>query len=241
MDKSSHKRLLQLTDYGVLALIFFGYFTFISIWNYFATANPQPPAAASFSSEQNIFSILIELGLLSVAGLYLLWRRFDFSVLDFSVDYSTLPVMLLLILLGGGVVDMSLYIPYCLEYGIDALTYSISTWDSTIVADQLKQIDVWLVLFALLNGFFEEFFFMGLTFAVNPQSRFFAILASIFIRFGFHIYQGLPSAFGIALMGLIFACVRHKVNSLVPFLLVHTLFDIFGSGVIFWLAILFHL
>jgi len=239
MDKSSHKRLLSLTDFGVLALIFFGYFIILSIWMYFATVDPQAPSAASFSDEQNIFSIVLELILLFVASLYLFWRKFDFSVLDFSVGWYTLPIMLAIILLGGGVIDLCIYGSYWVKYGVSPLAY-FSTWDSTIGSDLWGHINIWLLLFALLNGFFEELFFMGLTFAVNAQYRVVAILASIFIRFSFHVYQGFPSALGIALMGLVFVCVRQKVTSLVPFVLVHSLFDIFGAGVFFWMYMAFH-
>lgn len=239
MDKSSHKRLLSLTDFGVLALIFFGYFIILSIWMYFGTVDPQAPSAASFSDEQNIFSIVLELILLFVASLYLFWRKFDFSVLDFSVGWCTLPIILALILLGGGVIDLCIYGSYWVKYAVSPLAY-FSTWDSTIGSDLLGHINIWLLLFALLNGFFEELFFMGLTFAVNARYRIIAILASVFIRFSFHVYQGLPSALGIALMGLVFIFVRQRVTSLVPFVLVHSLFDIFGAGVFFWMYMAFH-
>ncbi len=239
MDKSSTKRLLNLTDFGVLALIFFGYFIFLSVWMYFETADPQPPSAGSFSGYQNIFTIILELVLLSIAGLYLWWRRFDFSVLDFSVKWYTLPVMLALILLGGSIVDVCIYGSYWFKYGVNPIAY-FSAWNSNGGGDLFGHINIWLLLFALLNGFFEEFFFMGLTFAVDAKYKVVAIVASVFIRFGFHVYQGIPSALGIALMGLGFIWVRQKVTSLVPFVLVHSLFDIFGTGVFFWMYMIFH-
>lgn len=235
---ASPKRTLSLADYGVLALIFFGYFIFISLWTFFGTPDPQTPSAASFSDEQNIFSIILELALLSLAALYLWWRKFDFASLSFSVGWQTLPIMLALILLGGGVIDLFIYGSYWLHYGVSPMAY-FSAWDSTAASNLFGYINAWLLLFALLNGFFEEFFFMGLTFAVNAKHQIIAIIASVFIRFSFHLYQGLASALGIACMGLLFILVRRKFTSLVPFILVHALFDIFGAGVFFWLYMAF--
>lgn len=239
MNESSTKRSLSLTDFGVLALIFFGHFIFLSIWTYLDAADPQPPGAASFSDAQNISSIILELGLLAMAGLYLWWRKFDFSLLDFSVGWHTLPIMLALILLGGGVIDVCLYGDYWTRYGISPLAY-LSGWDSAFGENLFGHINIWLLIFALLNGFFEDFFFVGLTFAVNARHRIVALIASVVIRFGFHLYQGFPSAFGIALMGVIFILIRQKFTSLVPFILVHSIFDLFGAGVFFWICLIFH-
>lgn len=239
MDKlSSPQRLLSLTDFGVLALIFFGYFTSLSLQIYLGTADPQTPSAASFSDEQNIFAFILELVLLSIAGFYLWWRKFDFSVLDFSVRWYTLPVMFALILLGGGILDVCIYEAYWLKYGVNPLDYFF-TWNSNPDANLFGHINIWLLLFALLNGFFEEFFFMGLTFAVTAKYRVIAIIASVFIRFSFHVYQGLLSALGIALMGVVFIWVRQRFTSLVPFALVHSIFDIFGAGIFFWVYMIF--
>ncbi|MBR8703013.1 CPBP family intramembrane glutamic endopeptidase [Porphyromonas levii] len=239
MDTSSSpKRLLSLTDYGVLFLIFFGYFTFTSLLMFFGTPDPQAPSADSFTEQQNIFSIVLELSFLSVAGLYLWWRRFDFSALSFSVKWYTLPLMLLLIIVGGGILDVCLYGSYWIKHGVNPLKY-FPIWYSDPNVDYFAHINIWLVLFALLNGFFEELFFMGLTFAVNAQYRLVAIIASIFIRFGFHLYQGVLSAFGIALMGVVFICIRQKFTSLVPFVLVHSIFDIFGTGILLWIYLIF--
>lgn len=239
MDKSSPKRLLSLADYGVLSLIFFGYFIFLSAWTYFSTTDPQPPSAGSFSDYQNIFTIILELVLLSIAGLYLWWRRFDFSVLNFSVRWYTLLLMLGLILLGAIITDVCIYGSYWLTYGVNPFAY-VSEWNPDASTNISGHISIWLLLFALLNGFFEELFFMGLTFAVDARYRVIAIVTSVFIRFSFHVYQGLPSAFGIALTGLGFIWVRRKFTSLVPFVLAHSVFDIFGAGVFFWMYMIFH-
>lgn len=130
-------------------------------------------------------------------------------------------------------VDICIYGSYWLQYNIHPFSY-LSSWNSDI-SNIIEDINIWLLLFALLNGFFEEFFFMGLVFAVGGRFKIMAIVASVLIRFGFHIYQGLPSALGIALMGLSFILVRQKYTSIVPFVLVHSLFDLFGAGVLFWI------
>lgn len=229
------RKELSLCDFGVLSFIFFGYFISLSLWMYFCTDDVQIPSAASFSDYSNIFSIVLELVLLILAGVYLRWRRFHFSSLNFSVSFYTLPLMLLLVLLGAVLIDVCIYGSYWIIYGVNPLSY-LSAWRAEREVGVFAHITLWLVLFSLLNGFFEELFFMGFTFAVTGRYRIYAIIASVCIRFSFHLYQGIASAMGIALIGLGFILVRRKVASLVPFMLAHAVFDIFGAGILFWFS-----
>lgn len=233
------KRQLSLLDFAVLGVIFFGYFTVTSIRMYLMTTNPQPPQAGDFSTDGNISSILFELLLLAIAGLYLWWRRFDFSILPFGVSRETPLHALLILLCGGLTMDIIGYGAYWWTYGVSPFA-GFKEWSSTGAGSVFGHVTLWLVLFSMLNGFFEELFFMGLTFATEAKYRIYAIILSVFIRFGFHLYQGITSAVGIALMGVVFILIRRKVHSLVPFMLVHALFDVLGSGVLYWIFLLLY-
>lgn len=59
------------------------------------------------------------------------------------------------------------------------------------------------------------------------------IIFSLVLRFAFHLYQGLDGAWVITSLGVSFLLakmwlVRRQKDSLAPFFITHTLFDIFG-------------
>ena len=117
------------------------------------------------------------------------------------------------------------------------ITEEASDGTQTVSQDMTKmpRITFMTVLFALLNGFFEEIFFMGLVFAASRKARPWALLFSVLVRFSFHIYQGMPAAVGITCMGLVFMLCRTKIRELVPFTLAHSFFDVFGVTLWFWI------
>lgn len=101
--------------------------------------------------------------------------------------------------------------------------------------DFLGHITWSLILFSLLNGFYEEIFFMDLAFAVKPQYQRNVLIMSLFVRFIFHIYQGIFPALAITLVGLLFIFFRKKGISLIPFILANSVFDVWGAGILSWL------
>ncbi|SUT91975.1 CPBP family intramembrane glutamic endopeptidase [Actinobacillus lignieresii] len=222
----SNKSRLNLADFIVLSVLFFGYFSAVSIWGYFYAPVLDPISASSFSDEANWFTVTIELCALIVAFIYLYLRRFDFSLIPISVGKSTLPWALGLVLLGALLSDTLLYGSYWLISGENPFLGVAK------VESFFSHISIGLLVFAFVNGFYEELFFMGLAFAVKPEHTQKALVLSVFVRFIFHIYQGLPSAFAIALTGVAFILLRKKVGSIVPFILAHAVFDLFGAGII---------
>ncbi|WHR54771.1 CPBP family glutamic-type intramembrane protease [Wohlfahrtiimonas chitiniclastica] len=63
-------------------------------------------------------------------------------------------------------------------------------------------------------------------------------LYSLVIRFSFHTYQGINSAIAITLLGVVFLLIRRRTNLLVPFMLAHAFFDVFGLGAIYTQVVL---
>lgn len=233
------KKPLNYLDFVVLSLIFFGYFTYVSITGYLASPVSEPISVGSFDNTANWASIATELVLLILALLYLLWRKFDFGLLNFSLNKATLPLACGLVLAGALATDLVMYGGYWLWSGqnpfSDGGQMGGGTASSAQTAGLFAHISLSLVVFSLVNGFFEELYFMGLAFAVRPQHRLYALITSVFVRFIFHIYQGILPALGIALTGVVFILLRQKIKSITPFVLAHAVFDVFGASVLFWL------
>lgn len=226
-----HRRPLNLFDFIILSCIFFAYFSYISLLGYFSTPVLDPISVSSFSESANWTGIAVEAFFLSIAMLYLWWRKFDFALLNFSCNRYTLPLTILLIILGSLTTDLILYGGYWLQTGEHpfALTTSFDETHQPFFA----HITWSLICFALFNGFYEELFFMGLTFATHSKYRPYAFIISILVRFLFHTYQGLSSALAIAFTGIVFLFIRRKTQSITPFILAHAVFDVFGAGFIF--------
>ena len=93
------------------------------------------------------------------------------------------------------------------------------------------------IAYALLNGFYEEFFFLGVMTSVNDKYKWWALAYSILIRISFHTYQGLLWAVVIGVIyGLFYYFLYKKViKNLLPFFLMHALADMFGSSILYLL------
>ena len=81
-----------------------------------------------------------------------------------------------------------------------------------------------LFFFSLLNGFFEEIFFLGVCTAVNPRYRTHFFIYSVIVRISFHTYQGLVSAMGIGvILGILYYFLYRKERdgNLYPFIIAH--------------------
>lgn len=228
MKTNSEKRPLNFWDFLVLSIIFFGYFTWISLGTYFSPIPMESISTESFSSADNWNTIVVELILATISLGYLFWIKFDFSLIAFSVNRWTLFWVVMIFVLGGLTHD----IYYIISNFPTLIHYPINSWLSIFPIPNLtgEHFVLSLFIFSVINGFYEEFFFMGLAFAVKPTHQKYALVLSIFVRFIFHTYQGMESAITIALMGIVFIFLREKIKSVVPFMLAHTIFDIFGVG-----------
>ena len=93
------------------------------------------------------------------------------------------------------------------------------------------------IAYGLLNGFYEEFFFLGLMTSVSEKNKWKALAFSTLIRFSFHTYQGFLWALVIGVIYGLFYYVMYKkvVKNLLPFFLMHALADMFGSSLMYLL------
>lgn len=230
---TSKRKTLNWLDVIVLTTIFFGIAIYSSTVHFFALsqANQVAPADLSFEASQNWSGIAMELGALCVAWLYLQYRHFDFKQLNFNVNKWTLPKIALCILLAGSVatayeVAQQALLPHW--YPADDSAHYSAT-------DHMNQWSLSLFVFALLNGFYEELFFIGLLVLVEKKHLLWVVLFSLVVRFAFHTYQGLAGAMVITTLGVVFLLLRWKSDELLPFMLAHSFFDLFGLGLPFYL------
>lgn len=213
---------LTFTDIAVLTLIFFGGAIYGSSIGYIELlqGNQVAPENLSVDDLAKWQVTAMQAVLLIIAWCYLRWRKFDFRVLNFKVNRYTLPLTLLLVIGAGLFAD--------LYQVIHAFIVPEHYPETEQIYYQGIQYTPRLIITSLFNGFFEEIFFMGLVFAVKPQTLPKAIIFSLFIRFAFHTYQGLAGALTITTLGVSFWLFRRKIPVLIPFFLAHAAFDIFG-------------
>jgi len=217
------RQFLGLIDIIVLTTIFFGLAIYQSTQSFLELHQAGQAIATDlgFSANNNYWDIGFEVVSLAVAGGYLLWRQFDFSQLDFRINRYTLPLAVLF----GVSADM---VAGSYDF-IHNLIRPITEQEVTESASGQGITPTWIA-YALLNGFYEELFFLGLMFCVPKRYYSWIIAYSLLVRFSFHTYQGLESAIVITGLGVVFLIYRWRVSALLPFMLAHAFFDITGYG-----------
>ncbi len=226
-------KYLKWWDIVIIALIMFGTAIYGSTISYFELTQGiiSENEALTFSSFDNWSSIIAEILTLIVVFIYLKIRRFDFSVWKFKISFKVVLQSILIFLAIALVFDI--YYGVFLD-GFD-LTY---TGQFNNIKNLISQMDISLILFSFLNGFFEEIFFLGICLSVKQDKIKWILIFSLIIRFSFHTYQGMISSLGIGIiLGLIYYFLYEKVfkRNLVPFILSHSLADIFGLGIIYFI------
>jgi membrane protease YdiL (CAAX protease family) len=91
-----------------------------------------------------------------------------------------------------------------------------------------------LILFSILNAYFEELVFMGYAFNQFAAKRgpAIALAAVLVLRVGVHAYQGFAHAAGIGAVFLIFALWYWATRRLGSLVLAHALIDIASLGLL---------
>ena len=91
--------------------------------------------------------------------------------------------------------------------------------------------------YALLNGFYEEFFFLGLLTSVKEKHQWLVLVYSVIIRISTHTYQGLLWALVIGLVYGFFYYFLYKcvVKNLLLFFIMHALADMFAPSLLYLL------
>lgn len=237
---TTKRQYLTWVDILVLTLIFFGLAIYGSMAGFFAltASNQVAPETLSFDGNHNTTGIFEELITLLIAFVYLHYRKFDFKQFKMKLTRYVPLQIIGYILLAGTIATLCEY----------ALMMTMPEWYPHLSQDNtqaiydanahLSQFSLSLFGFALLNGFFEELYFLGILFAI-PKKYYVPIMLifALMVRFSFHTYQGLAGAIVIMSLGIVFFLLRLKNDNLLPFMLAHSFFDVFGLGLpIYWLS-----
>lgn len=229
---SEKRKQLHWGDLLVLTVILFGYAIYTSFQYYLVL--PEEILASeesiTFSEEQNYLAFITQFVQLLLAFAYLKWRNFDFSRWVITFSGKAVVYGIGLFFLAALCVDLYFIAIYGLEEKLQPISFF------TVLKQHLS---FSLIIYAILNGFYEEIFFLGICLAVKPAQIKYAVIYSIIIRISFHTYQGLVSAVGLGIViGLLFYFLYRKSVSknLVPFFIAHTIADILGLEILGYIS-----
>jgi hypothetical protein len=224
---------LKWFDILVLTLILWGEGIYTSTISYIALIQGKATIDdnLSFSATDNYGSLALQAGLLLLALLYLWLRRFDFKAWTIRFNIKAVASGVLIFLAAALLLDIYFLLT-------NPLT-GVLPFPGPIGAFFVNE-TVSSVLYALLNGVYEEIYFLGICLAVRKEHLKWAVPFSLLIRISFHTYQGILSALGIGLLFGIFMYLlyrRSKDRNLLPFFIAHAIGDIFGLGILsyFWM------
>lgn len=234
-------KYLKWYDIAIVTLIMFGQFIVRSTEQWLASFGPV--IESSLKSTSDVASsgaayssnFTLQVILLTLACIYLWLRNFDFKQLPIRLSWSVLVWVPLIFAIMGLLGDL-----------VTTLSgaYNYFSWDVIRFINPMEIVTKFLALspmaisYALLNGFYEEFFFLGLLTSVKDEHKWWVLAYSTLIRVSFHTYQGLLWALTIGvLFGLLYYVLyKYKVKNLLPFFLVHALADMFGSSLLYLLV-----
>lgn len=232
-DNKERTSILSFTDIIVVTVIMFGEAIYTSTVGYISILHETAAVEEflEFSAGDNYRAILQQLLLLLAALGYLYFRHFDFSV--WKIKPTLRGILKGILLFAASAVAMDIY--SILAYEIVGMAALPMPRAIQKLAMQFQFSDV---LYAVLNGFYEEIFFIGMLLSVKRNYVKWVIPFSLIIRFSFHTYQGMESALGIGFVfgGLLYIVYyKSREKDLYPFFVAHTIADIIGLSVMYYI------
>lgn len=210
----------------------FSSFIVTSFSTFFHLTDKNMTEIPEFTSALNWQAFIFQGILLGIAFLYLYFRNFDFSQWKIRVNLKA--ILIGIILFAGVALLFDLYFMLLSETVFDNSIFYESQNENSFFSS-FSNIDLSLLFYSILNGFYEEIFFLGVCLSVVPEKRVYYFIYSLFIRYSFHTYQGNLSAIAIGfLLGSIYYMLytKMKEKNLFPFFLAHAITDVFGAGII---------
>lgn len=234
--KEDKIQYLRWWDILIITIVMLGYFIWNSISSFLYLPDTNTAQIPEFTSSANWHALIFQFVLLLLAFIYLYFRNFDFSKWKIRINLKSILIGIALFI--GVALLFDLY--FMLIYNIFAYpnvdnSIFYETQETNVFLSKLSTIDLSLLLYSILNGFYEEIFFLGICLSVALDKRKYYFIYSIFVRYSFHTYQGNISAIAIGfLVGGIyyFLYTRMKEKNLFPFFLAHAITDVFGAGMI---------
>lgn len=235
-------KYLRWFDILIVTCIMFGIFIVTSTQLFIGLLQSDPQAIQDSAESMDITSdgaaytgnFTLQSILLIIALLYLLIRNFDFKQLKIRLHWSVIiwvPVLFSIIGLFGDLVST-----VSGEYNYFDLSL-LQYINPMEVLNKFLALSPLAIGYSFLNGFYEEFFFLGLLTSVKDEHKWYALAFSTLVRVSFHTYQGLLWSLVIGVVyGLFYYFMYKKViKNLLPFFLMHAMTDMFGSSLIYLL------
>lgn len=232
MERTKLKEL-RWYDIASLTAIFFAYAIYTSTMFLISSMSQITPTeqmevmqdAVEFSDYDNYVTLGLQLVFLLIGFAYLKLRKFDFQVwhIKFSIKAAVWGIVLFFIasLCLDAYTMLVYYVPY------------LPIFPSTFM-QVLGGIKFSTVIYSILNGFYEEIFFLGICTAVQSKYKKWVFIYSLIVRVSFHTYQGISTAIGLGfILGSLFYFLyeKSKTKNLLPFFIAHTIADIFGLSI----------
>ncbi|MBR3607753.1 MAG: CPBP family intramembrane metalloprotease [Lachnospiraceae bacterium] len=221
---------INLWDVLILTIIMFGGAIYNSNMIFFSKIEEAVTEyGAEFSRADHLMIISSEITILCIVFFYLKIRQFQIKRWNITVDVKAVAggIFLFLILALG--MDLFMAILGFLKGENTIVSYGMGVWE------YLSMVSLFEILSSVVNGFFEELYFIGICLLVERKYRFGVFLFSLFVRFSFHTYQGWLPALGYpVVMGIIYYIVytKSKSKNLVPFFLSHMIAVVLGLGIL---------
>ena len=217
------KKHIGILDLLILTVIFFG----PAIRNSFLAQKcdkNEKEGMCEFSKKENMHALIMQSIQLFIAIMYLKLR--EVSPFQFSFHISINSVILAVGLFGicGLFMDIITSLQYGFRWIYEILSHNIPIFSA------LKDVNWSLVLISVLNGFYEEFFFLAVWSYIDPKYSAISFTFMIIIRILIHTYQGWPTAFAIGIgLGVInYILFTQFSDNLFIYVLAHIIADIFG-------------
>ena len=226
-------RHLKWFDILILTLIMLGQAIYNSTMSYIVLIQGIVTIEdnITYSAADNYFGLARQIVYLLVALAYLWLRCFDFKTWTIRFDLKAVIYGILIFL--GAALLLDIY---------NLLTYQLTV--ASLFAGPIGAFfgneTVASVIYAMLNGVYEELYFLGICLSLKKESLKWVVPFSLLIRVSFHTYQGMVTALGI---GLVFGSFmfllyhRSKDKNLMPFFIAQIIADIFGLGILSYLGL----
>lgn len=226
-----HLQRLKIWDWLLLTILLFGQPILSSTLIFIRSKGQGMPSLTETTAAVNWYMFGVQGILLLMAMGYLWIRKFDMKQLQFRINWKATAVAVLLFLILAVLMDLFSLVwdPSLLKHLSEGKFYPF--WGFWYMFQRFTPS---IVFYSLLNGIYEEIYFVGICTVVEEKWLKLTFFLSLLIRIAFHTYQGAFVALGI---GVILGCVyyywyKKRSKNLYPIFLSHALADVLGLGLI---------
>ncbi|MBR0383789.1 MAG: hypothetical protein IJH61_03780 [Eubacteriaceae bacterium] len=227
---NGERKTLAWFDILILTAILWGEAIWTSTEYYLMMVTGEITLAESMgysnSAADTYTTLFLQVLYLFAALLYLWARGFDFRILNFKVTPKGIAFGCLIFLASAFLCDVC-------DFALSGV-FEVLPIPEPVFA-LLADVGPADVLYAAFNGFYEEFYFLGLCFSVSSRDFKWVLPFSILVRTSFHTYQGMLNALCIGVAFGLFMVIlyyRDDDKNLFPYALGHGIADIFGLSIV---------